>query len=1069
MNKYIGVAIVFLIGCLMIASFVSADTLSTKPCSCSSPNMFDSLANENADMNIAEERLSIKTYTLSNSLVAKLTFPQPTVLDTSAFHSVQIADLPKHSVPGEPVLPFKTIKILIPQGKEADKIEVSVGTRKLVEGKFKVEYGRTPTPVSSNTVVTDQPNKAIYSSADPFPGALFSRPSEQVLRGYRILIMELHPVQYIPKTGELYYYETMTVTITLKETEEFSPLLRSKPQDRMLVESVVDNPYAVKTYGGTTMQSRDVNSSESYDYVIITDSTLNSTFQSLVDWKILRGLNATIVLKEDIVSDPDYYCDGLYGDGCGTSKFNDTSARIRNFIKDAYQNWGTEYVLLGGDTGIIPARGVYSFVNTNPITVDRQIPCDMYYGALDGSWDNDNDTVFGEGVFNQGPENGTEGEEADFFAEVYIGRAPVTTPEQAENFVNKTIWYEQASDDDYFKKAVMIGSTLDDETEAANNKDMASDLIPQYTTTRLYDRDGTYSRSAIINVINSGTHILNHDGHTNTNSMMELDSADVDTLITNTEYFFGYSVGCYAGAFDADSIVEHFIYNQNGSFAFVCNSRYGWYSPGTVYGPGDRFDRSFFDVLNTTVGNLGKTLQLSKEEYYNPSMSGAYRWTYFQLNLLGDPETELETDIMAPTAQFDTNPTASRLDPPVLKGLVNLTGRAMKGTAFGAIFQNFTIEYGNGKNPSMWYSSEMALTNNGQTEIIDDILGTWNASILNPGIYTLKLSVRDVSGRLGEDRWIVRVEELPAIRVNPQLVETQAGLSFTVSVKITDPEDLYSFDFKMKWNTTLLNCTDYAVYIPVDDYWWGILYEPVSILKDDLNYTTGTYWIAATSESPASSFNKDGTVFDMTFQAKTNGTCELKIFSSSLNDSDGQPITHNVWSGTVEIAPGVHDIAVTNVLTAGTIVGQGFSTNINVTVANEGTYAESFDLTIYANETAINTTTIYLSISTSKTIVVLWDTEGWTKGNYTVSAHALPVLDEANTTNNILDADMQVCVTTPGDVDGDFDVDIYDIVKICGVYGTKEGDPEYNGDCDIDGDGDIDIYDIVIICNYYGK
>jgi hypothetical protein len=802
--------------------------------------------------------------------------------------------------------------------------------------------------------------------------------------------------------------------------------------------------------------------------VVITSSTLNSSFQPLIDWKIEDGLNATIVLREDIVNDPDYCCDGLFGDGCGSSKFNDTAARIRNFIKDAYQNWGTEYVLLGGDTEIIPTRGVYSFVATDPITVDKNIPCDMYYGALDGSWDNDNDTIFGEGVFEEGPQNGTAGEEADFFAEVYIGRAPVNTPEQAENFVNKTLWYEQASDDSYFKKALMIGSTLDEETEAANNKDMVTDIIPQYTTTRLYDRDKTYSRSAIINAINSGTHILNHDGHTNTNWMMELDSADVDTVITNTEYFFGYSVGCYAAAIDADSVIEHFVRNPEGAFAFVGNSRYGWYIGGTTMGPGDRFDRSFFSVLNNTARNLGKTLQFSKENLFSSTMSSADRWTYFELNLLGDPETDIVTAINAPTAHFDTNPTAKRLDPPVIKGLVNLTGRAMRGTAVGATFQNFTIESGAGTNPSLWYSSGIELAHDGRNEIVDDTMATWDTSLVSPGIRTLKLTVRDVGGKTGEDRWIIRVEELPAIRVDPQLTETQEGLTFTVSVKITDPEDLYGLDFQMNWNTTLLDYINHSLYIPVEDYWWGVLHEPVVIIKNELNQTAGTYWVAATSSFPASPFDRDGTVFDMTFQAKANGTCDLGIFSSNLSDSSGEPIVHNVWDGTVEIAPGVHDVAVTDIWTAGTIVGEGYPIRINVTVTNEGTFPENFTLTVYANETVIDTTQIYLSLDNSETATVIWDTSGWTKGNYNVSAYAGPIPSETDTADNTLYADMEVSVSTPGDVDGDGDVDIYDIVKICACYGLKEGDPQYDGNCDIDGDGDIDIYDIVIICSYYG-
>jgi hypothetical protein len=63
----------------------------------------------------------------------------------------------------------------------------------------------------------------------------------------------------------------------------------------------------------------------------------------------------------------------------------------------------------------------------------------------------------------------------------------------------------------------------------------------------------------------------------------------------------------------------------------------------------------------------------------------------------------------------------------------------------------------------------------------------------------------------------------------------------------------------------------------------------------------------------------------------------------------------------------------------------------------------------------------------------------------------------------------QVKVTLPGDVDGDQDVDIFDIVKMGGVYGVSTPDPRYSSLCDIDNDGDIDIFDIVIAAGNYGK
>jgi hypothetical protein len=53
-------------------------------------------------------------------------------------------------------------------------------------------------------------------------------------------------------------------------------------------------------------------------------------------------------------------------------------------------------------------------------------------------------------------------------------------------------------------------------------------------------------------------------------------------------------------------------------------------------------------------------------------------------------------------------------------------------------------------------------------------------------------------------------------------------------------------------------------------------------------------------------------------------------------------------------------------------------------------------------------------------------------------------------------------------VDGDKDVDIYDIVKIASVYGVKIGEPRYIANCDINNDGKIDIYDAVIATSRYG-
>lgn len=1006
--------------------------------------------------------LTIETTFHDDWLKFELSFPKPVVSDALGYDAVTIQDLPRYGAPGEPVLPYRTIKALIPQSSDVEDINVIPGRMRLLQQRLVVEYGRTPTPVGSPPTTISKPNEKIYNSVEPFPTSLFSDVSEQHLRGYKILLLTLYPVQYIPKTGELFHFETLTVDIALRQGKEVSPMFRNLPQDRETVSQFVDNPEVLKTYTALPMnRPTSVDNSSSYEYVIITTEDLNASFQPLINSKIQKGLNATTVMVSDIKNDPDYFGNGIYGDGYGT-QFNDTAAQIRNFVKDAYLNWGTEYVLLGGDVGKVKHRGTYGFVATLPYTVDYNMPCDMYFGTLDGNWDNDNDTIFGEGVYpedSDSPENGTAGDEADLLAEVYIGRAPVNSANATINFVNKTLWYEQTTDHEYLKKALMIGEILDEETRGGNNKDNVMNKIPQYTATRLYQRDYTYSKGSVISNINSGTHILNHDGHTNTDIMMDLTREEIDTLITNTDYFFGYSVGCYAAAFDMDSPVEHFVRSPHGAFAFVSNSRYGWYSPGTMFGSGDRFDNSFFQVMNDTTQHMGKTLQLSKEAFAGPTLSGSMRWTYFELNLLGDPETEIVTDLLSPTAHFETNPVAERLTPAVLKGFVNLTGFAKKGTVNGATFSNYTIEF---NDVGVWKTDGIVLANNGQSEVVDDVLGSWDTNILTPRTVDLRMIVRDSNGTVGIDRWRVRIEELPAIRVQPQLTEIQAGLTFTVSVEMTDQENLEGLDFTLSWNSTLLEYVSHEIYMPVESYWWGVMHSPVDI-DDEVNQTAGTYSINASSWI---GFNGDGVAFNMTFQAKAVGTSNLGVHSSYLVKQMGQPIIHKIINGTVDITPGVHDIAIISVY-HGTSVGEGYTANIQVEIANQGTWEETFNITCYANGSLTDKILISLNAFNTTTTTLRWNTTGWVKGNYSMSSTITVVEGETDTTDNSMIGGF-VLVTTPGDVDGDGDVDIFDIVTMVASYGSSQGDPAYDPVNDIDGDGDVDIFDIVIAAGNYG-
>jgi len=158
-----------------------------------------------------------------------------------------------------------------------------------------------------------------------------------------------------------------------------------------------------------------------------------------------------------------------------------------------------------------------------------------------------------------------------------------------------------------------------------------------------------------------------------------------------------------------------------------------------------------------------------------------------------------------------------------------------------------------------------------------------------------------------------------------------------------------------------------------------------------------------------------------------------------------------------------HDIAVTDVTTSQTAVGQGHSLFINVTVENQGDYTENFNVTAYAATTAIATLTDITLTSRDSTIITFtWNTIGFAKCNYTITAIVTPVPDETDTTDNII-IDGWVVVTTTGDVDGDFDCDVDDVFTyMAAAYGSKIGDPKYDPNCDFNGDGYVDADDVFI-------
>lgn len=182
-------------------------------------------------------------------------------------------------------------------------------------------------------------------------------------------------------------------------------------------------------------------------------------------------------------------------------------------------------------------------------------------------------------------------------------------------------------------------------------------------------------------------------------------------------------------------------------------------------------------------------------------------------------------------------------------------------------------------------------------------------------------------------------------------------------------------------------------------------------------------------------------------------------------------------NGVIEVAAGLHDIAVTNLTSCygSTIIAQNFTYTVNVTVTNEGDFPETFTLTLYWNTTnMINSTSVSLAVGETKVVQFQWNTTGYQRYvNYTLSAYATPVPGETDTADNTFVDPRTLLMTYPGDITGtggwpDGKVDIRDIAKIAKLFGVIYPDPRYDPNCDLNCDGKIDIRDIATAAKNFG-
>ena len=399
-------------------------------------------------------------------------FSTPILKENNNFYEIEVSESNSITTKdGSPLLPIYSKTFEFPLGVHITSIDIRHSLTETLNVEKQVR------PVPSKEKIGDQIiliegriNEEVYNSDESFPndwftittGAGLNKDNEHVL----FLSCYITPVRYLPNAYLLQYITQFTIQIVYDEA----------------------TPTPV--------------SSDIYSLMVITPSEFSESLQSLIEHKKGYGVPTILVTLEEIYS---------------SSNGQDNPEKIKFFIKNAVENWNTEYVLLVGDMKKLPIRV------TLASWWERDLLSDLYYADIYNSsgdfcsWDANGNNLFGE-IDHDG--NDLDG--VDLYADVHIGRLPCSDTKEVITIVNKIITYEEETYDQlWFKEFLLAGgdtfppylgaSPSVYEGEITNTE--VAQHLPGFDTTFLWASTNSLQPMSFNRAINKGIGFVSYSGH----------------------------------------------------------------------------------------------------------------------------------------------------------------------------------------------------------------------------------------------------------------------------------------------------------------------------------------------------------------------------------------------------------------------------------------------------------------------------------------------------------------------------------------------------------------------------
>ncbi|MEO0071103.1 MAG: C25 family cysteine peptidase [candidate division WOR-3 bacterium] len=515
--------------------------------------------------------------------------------------------------PGEPLLPVISGNVLIPADARLTAVRLKEVEWSQIAEEVRIYPVQPMRPLSRfNSAPFVEPKPAVYESDEGYPVEISQPVPEGSKSGFKIAGFLFCPFRYHPKSGRLFFARRVLLEIEYEKKLTPPPTLTSGQREvfQDYVQQLVINQTDVNRWAPVTKEF----DGDELDVVIVTSATLASELSGLCHHLRKKGYFTEIIPTETVYT-----------------KYSgrDNPEKIRNMLKDKFNKQGLKYVILAGDVQYVPCR--YGYLPNDPYDV----PADLYYSDLDGTWDANNNSQFGEYYsYNFNPDS------VDLYSDIIVGRLPFDNATNCTNFLHKDTLYELHPDTTYLNNCLLPFEALwsfIDYYGRIVNKNIATALSGSGTW--LVDSMLDMSPSQCVARINSGRHLFHFAGHGSYDAFGATFSTSNLTSLTNTtKPCIVNSMACDCGNFDEyDCLGEQFINITNGGAVSTClNARYGWGAPPTM-GPSENLCMEFYK--NYIKGmTQGRAYALAKDFYRNAAFSQmTYRWSLYDWTLQGDP------------------------------------------------------------------------------------------------------------------------------------------------------------------------------------------------------------------------------------------------------------------------------------------------------------------------------------------------------------------------------------------------------------------------------------------------